>query len=308
MPDSIKLAVEGAPLPPTFVGTPQEFYEAMLDRMRVIFPTGQTSFVISDTEPSTNQGPWLKNGTQWFTWNDTDKRYVPLDTSPSWPIQISSTAPVSGATYPIWIQFIGTRAVQIYLWLASAWKPIGVNRGNTAGRPTDATDYERYWDTDIGSEIYWHGGTWRTVSGSPGDVKFVTFGTLEEALAKNPGWQEIGGNFADDSIRGRALVPAHKNSGVSPTTSLPAGAGQTVRFASQKFGSETHTLTIPEMPSHTHTFKRWFSGAGTDGTDPLDGTNVDGGYFVEPTSSTGGDQPHDNIQPSLALWCLVKLG
>ena len=67
------------------------------------------------------------------------------------------------------------------------------------------------------------------------------------------------------------------------------------------FGENTHKLTIEEMPSHYHT--------STDYT--AEGTDYDNNsmYYGDPgagniegtikTGSTGGNQPHNNIQPSI---------
>lgn len=76
--------------------------------------------------------------------------------------------------------------------------------------------------------------------------------------------------------------------------------GESVGFTLGQYGGEyRHQLTIPELASHTHPF--------TDNTI-LAGSGVDGGANFSPnvgvadvTGSTGNDQPHNNVQPYLAV-------
>lgn len=99
------LIIQGSHLPATFKGTPDDLFVAMLQRMKIVSPTGQSFFIISDTEPSSNLGPWLKGGTQWWVFDPELKRYVPLDISESetrW-FQVGSTTPTT-ADPPVWLR------------------------------------------------------------------------------------------------------------------------------------------------------------------------------------------------------------
>lgn len=97
--------IQASPLPATFVGDPNAFFRAMVERMRIVSPTGVSTFVISDVQPQSNQGPWLKGGTQWFVWSEDLKTYVPLDISQSethW-FQTGSTIPTTTEP-PVWLK------------------------------------------------------------------------------------------------------------------------------------------------------------------------------------------------------------
>ena len=68
-------------------------------------------------------------------------------------------------------------------------------------------------------------------------------------------------------------------------------------------GAKTHTLTIPEMPSHTHTFPL-YTGAGdippvaANGDASLSNTGT--------TSATGGGGAHNNLQPYIVCLPCIK--
>jgi len=87
----------------------------------------------------------------------------------------------------------------------------------------------------------------------------------------------------------------------------------TNRLPGQMFGWETHTLSVNEMPLHTHQC----SGASAEGTavtpvNNVPAVNSDGvQHYTSPPSgpvmhssmigSTGDSQPHNNMQPSLVM-------
>ena len=79
--------------------------------------------------------------------------------------------------------------------------------------------------------------------------------------------------------------------------SIGSGSGLTTRTAGQLIGAETHTLTIAQMPAHTHS-----SNVNIGGTTGGGATVQSNGVTSVPTtSSTGGGLSHNNMQPTIFL-------
>ena len=90
---------------------------------------------------------------------------------------------------------------------------------------------------------------------------------------------------------GRVLVGAGSNGGRSFT------AGSTG-------GEYAHTLTVNEMPSHTHTITDWYFKRNEG--DQLGNTHGDellgNTYTTSTTSSAGGGGAHNNMQPYVVVY------
>lgn len=121
---------------------------------------------------------------------------------------------------------------------------------------------------------------------------------------------------------------------------IGSGSGLSVRRLGDLSGAETHTLTIPQMPAHTHTGQTDLSGTGITVNDPghthsyvnqpntanpavsattmgvadndnvnqTTGSSTTGITLTDPrhrhnftTNSTGGSLPHNNIQPTIFM-------
>lgn len=109
-----------------------------------------------------------------------------------------------------------------------------------------------------------------------------------------------GTHFSLPELRGRTVIDTG------------AGPGLTARALGDSLGEETHTLTVAETPSHSHTdtghthvegIASPAVGAAIVGVpipSAIPAVGATGSGFANLTS-TGGDGSHDNIQPSLAL-------
>lgn len=94
-----------------------------------------------------------------------------------------------------------------------------------------------------------------------------------------------------------------------PAGLVHIGAGSTYKIGSTG-GEATHKLTVAEMPSHRHQEYYYWSGSGSVGGNwKVNMVNTgNGGYGTWTHSSgltdvgaTGGDQPHNNMQPYIAV-------
>lgn len=97
-------------------------------------------------------------------------------------------------------------------------------------------------------------------------------------------------HFNLPDLRGRTVVNAGTGSGLSP------------RSVGDSFGEETHQLTVGELASHVHSIGNSILIA-TAVPPPLDvlGPNL----LPASSGSTGGDQAHNNMQPSLVMLYLI---
>ena len=112
--------------------------------------------------------------------------------------------------------------------------------------------------------------------------------------------------FALPDLRGRAPMQFGQGFGLTPRTH-----GETV-------GAETHTLGLPELPGHSHPLGAK-AGNGTQDAAaggvmarspagiPQYATVPNSSLAVDTVTSSGGSQPHNNMQPYLALNYIIAL-
>ena len=110
--------------------------------------------------------------------------------------------------------------------------------------------------------------------------------------------------FNVPDLRGR-VVAGRDNMGVfnaaGRLTTAGSGINGTNLGAANGF-TETHTLTEAEMPSHTHDQSLRANASITGGSN----NGVDRGITTIQTGSKGGDQAHNNVQPTMILNYIIK--
>jgi hypothetical protein len=260
------LFIQMAQLPVTFKGTPQELSIEMVKRMRIVSPNGVNFIYIGDVEPTSNVGPWLKGGTQWWVWDDNTNRYKPQDLSASFtaPYAIGNSTP-SVNNPPVWLRTTQDATdlaptsygepIGWYIFDGQAWIPFNsvVNSGSTASRPSSPADFQQYYDTDISTLIWWERAMWRTVSGVPGDVKFVVTSTGAAALTQNPGWTLV------SQYGGLTPVAATSDPGGAPVTSFPPVTGAPPQIQGAITGTGPQQLQVSALSTlnYTPTIALW---------------------------------------------------
>lgn len=95
-------------------------------------------------------------------------------------------------------------------------------------------------------------------------------------------------------LEGKALV------GV--TTDVTSASPDWVKTVNMEFGEYDHTLTIKEMPNHSHQMRGY---GGTSGGGGAAAGSVVGD--IGPTSAVGGGQPHNNTQPSKTKFIFTRV-
>lgn len=134
------------------------------------------------------------------------------------------------------------------------------------------------------------------------------------------------------------LLPINQNQGLFSLLGTTYGGNGTTNFAlpdlrsrvplhfngsyrlGQRAGEEAHTLNVNEIPNHSHNA----IGSSAAADSPLSsgtllGTTTAVNIYSDPSSlvamsssqigSTGGSQPHNNLQPTLVLnFCIALVG
>ncbi|GAB5388874.1 MAG: tail fiber protein [Alphaproteobacteria bacterium] len=82
------------------------------------------------------------------------------------------------------------------------------------------------------------------------------------------------------------------------------GTGLTARALAETFGEEEHTITEGETGSHAHTSYGTTTGRAS-GSSNFRSMSTSASSNLQ-TSVSGGDEPHNNIQPSAVVTKIIK--
>jgi hypothetical protein len=153
-------------------------------------------------------------------------------------------------------------------------------RGTTANRPANPTVGMRYVNTTLGIAEIWDGGAWQ-----PELLALPSATVMLFRMAAPPvGWTRVVDATKTDSVI-RVLLNGEV---------LADGGSWTISGCTV----QSHTLTIAEMPAHTHDYERGlFSLAGGTAFAPNAGSGNN-----QATTSTGGGGGHVHPFASDGSW------
>lgn len=163
-------------------------------------------------------------------------------------------------------------------------------------------------------------GTWQTAPGSPliGEMKFLAYSSVPS------GWLDCRGQAVSRTTYAAlfAVIGTAYGAGDGSTTfNLPNTAakfaagydfstpGNNTGFKIGETGGEdTHTLTVNEMPSHTHVERGYVTGATTPARPLIGGFS--GSVVDSPlvTGATGGGAAHENRPPWVVFMMVIYTG
>ena len=117
--------------------------------------------------------------------------------------------------------------------------------------------------------------------------------------------------FNIPDLRGRVIAGQDDMGGSSANRLTGLTGGVDGDILGGTGGAETHTLSTAQMPSHTHGLSTAVKNNNTNGAagELPSGTNTSGQSTALNTSAvqnTGGDQAHNNVQPTIILNYIIK--
>lgn len=111
--------------------------------------------------------------------------------------------------------------------------------------------------------------------------------------------------FNVPDLRGRVPVGLDNMGGTDANRVTEAASGIDSHTIGATGGAETHTLTVGQMPAHTHADSR-YTGAQAGAGTPATGTGSTAVIGTGASGSAGLGQAHNNMQPSMMMNWIIK--
>lgn len=194
-------------------------------------------------------------------------------------------------------------------------------------RPTSPYVGQMVYETDTYSVRIWDGTAWvgttpagaiETYAGSTAPngwllcfgqaVSRTTYADLFAALSTTHGVGNGTTTFNLPDLRGRTIAGKDNMGGTSASRLITNVAGGTLGATG---GAESHTLTVTQMPAHSHSPRGTntaLSNSGVFGNYPTYiNADREDNWWAKPTSTEGGGEAHNNTQPTIILNYIIKV-
>ena len=132
-----------------------------------------------------------------------------------------------------------------------------------------------------------------------------TYADLFSAISTTYGTGDGSSTFNVPDLRGRVVAGQDDMGGSSGDNLTGLSGGVNGDTLGATGGSESHTLAIAQMPAHTHTVTAHENPGGTGDSNGSEGGDSSFDR-TSTTSSTGGGDAHNNVQPTIILNYIIK--
>lgn len=126
MPNVLPVTIDFGTIPQTGQGyTPQQFANRLGLNGRIFTEQAFALFTTGATAPTSDTGPWAKDGNTWYYWNSGSGTYVPfIVPAASLRYSVSSVAP-DPAIYLFWIKLDGGGSpLGVFTYFSGAWTDV----------------------------------------------------------------------------------------------------------------------------------------------------------------------------------------
>lgn len=135
-------------------------------------------------------------------------------------------------------------------------------------------------------------------------ISRATYSALFTSISTTYGVGDGTTTFNVPDLRGRVIAGQDDMGGTSANRLTGVTGSVDGDVLGGTGGTETHTLTIAQMPAHTHTYASSTSRTMTSNPAEIGiADDVSGN-----TGSTGGDGAHNNVQPTIILNAIIYAG